>query len=111
VPSPSPPVRFDLPLGPDGGLDLRLRVSPGTGLVGGGRLGGPAPAPTTWRFATRFTVDWAAGMPRLCRGVYLLGLAPDTWRRPVRLPAPGQPERPDLCSVVLSVERQASERS
>lgn len=111
VPSPSPPVRFDLPLGPEGGLDLRLRVTPGTGLVdGGGRSGGPAPAPVAWRFATRFTVDWAAGMPRLCRGVYLLGLAPDTWRRPVRLPAPGQPERPDLCSIVLSVERQASEQ-
>lgn len=111
VPSPSPPVRFDLPLGPEGGLDLRLRVSPGSGLVGGGgRRGGPAPAPKPWRFATRFTVDWAAGLPRLCRGVYFLGLAPDTWREPVRLPAPGEPERPDLCSIVLSVERQAREQ-
>lgn len=104
APSPSPPCCFRLPLEPDGGLELRLRVKPGRGLVPRGAGRGKAPA-EDWRFATRFTVDWAAGQPRLHRGIYLLGLAPDTWRRPVLLPPPGGPERPDLCSVVLSVER------
>lgn len=103
APSPSPPCCFRLPLEPDGGLELRLRVVPGSGLAPR-RSAGKAPA-EAWRFGTRFTVDWAAGMPRLHRGIYLLGLAPDTWRRPVLLPPPGGPERPDLCSVVLSVER------
>jgi hypothetical protein len=80
-----------------------MRVAPGSGLVPR-RSAAKAPA-ADWRFATRFTVDWAAGRPRLHRGIYLLGLAPDTWRRPVLLPPPGGPERPDLCSVVLSVDR------
>jgi len=113
VPSPSPPNRFDLPLGHDGGLDLRLRVSPGRGLVGGGLRRGRSglAAPAEWRFATRFTVDTAAGMPRLCRGVYFLGLAPDVWRQPVLLPGPGEPERPDLCSIVISVEQSAGEQT
>ena len=109
VPSPSPPNRFDLPLGHDGGLDLRLRVSPGRGLVRGGVRRNGLAAPVAWRFATRFTVDTAAGLPRLCRGVYFLGLAPDVWRQPVLLPGPGEPERPDLCSIVISVERAAGE--
>lgn len=112
VPSPSPPVRFELPLDVDGGLDLRLRVTPGTGLQGAVRRGGrasAAPAARPWSSATRFTIDWAAGLPRLCRGVYLLGLAPGTWSTPVLLPGPGEPERPDLCSIVLSVERRVGE--
>lgn len=115
APSPSPPCCFRLPLEPDGGLELRLRVTPGSGLAPRrtavartAKTAKTAPA-EEWRFATRFTVDWAAGMPRLHRGIYFLGLAPDTWRRPVQLPAPGAPERPDLCSVVLSVERVETE--
>jgi hypothetical protein len=108
VPAPSPPCCFPLPLGPSGGLDLRLRVVPGSGLADRGRRpAGAAAAP--WSFATRFTVDWDRGMPRLCRGVYFLALAPGTWKAPVRLPAPGEPERPDLCSLVMSVERVEEE--
>jgi hypothetical protein len=104
VPHPSPPVCFRLPLEEDGGLELHLRVTPGRGLVPGGRSS-LRWQPRDWRFATRFTVDSERGMPRLLRGVYLLGLAPDTWREPILLPGPGEPQRPDLCSVVLTVER------
>lgn len=104
TPSPSPPCCFRLPLEADGGLDLKMRVVPGPGIAP--RRAAAAKSPVEpWLFATRFTVDWTADRPRLHRGVYLLGLAPGTWRRPVQLPPPGAPERPDLCSVVLSVER------
>jgi hypothetical protein len=116
--NPSPPVAFALPLGPTGGLELRLRVVPGASLgrpaAGGAGLGASAQpvrqqAGAPWRFETRFTVDWEPGRPRLRRGIYLLGLAPATWRRAVRLPGPGEPERMDLCSLVVSVEPLAGE--
>jgi hypothetical protein len=112
--NPSPPNRFVLPVGIDGGLDLRLRVVPGRWLAEAvGRpagLGGKGAAPAEeWRFATRFTVDWQEGVPRLLRGIYLLGMSPATWRRSDRLPLPGEPARPELVSLVLSVEPVADE--
>jgi hypothetical protein len=105
----SPPVCFIVPLEGDGGLDLRLTVRPGVDLAGGGLVAGRGGSlqAEPWNMATRFTVDWEAGLPRLKRGVYLLGLAPETWKRAVTLPGPEAPERMDLCSVVLSVDRWA----
>jgi hypothetical protein len=104
------PVGFTLPLELDGGLELSLSVvGGGIGTRVGGRLaqalGGAGGAPTVARqLATRFTVDWERGLPRLLRGIYLLGLAPGTWDQPVDLPAAGEPSRPDLLSLVLTVE-------
>lgn len=82
------PVEFPVPLRVDGGLELVLDV-----VRPGGRLD---------RFATAFTIDPAAGMPKIQRGVYLLGLGPDNWARPRRLTHPVA--RPEDLSVVVSFE-------
>ncbi|MCB1035751.1 MAG: hypothetical protein KDD47_18160 [Acidobacteria bacterium] len=102
-PAPAPPNRFRVPLGPTGGLDLRLRVSPGSGLAGDRGAGAP-PGGEAWSFATRFTVDWEESLPRLRRGIYFLGLTPITWEAPVHLPTGGSRSRPDLCSILLCVD-------
>ena len=103
------PLGFTLPLELDGGLELSLTVAVGETPIGrrlgqtlGGR-GGPPPA-VAHQLVTRFTVDWEPGLPRLQRGIFLLGLAPGTWDQPVALPAPGEPLRPELLSLVVAVE-------
>jgi hypothetical protein len=97
VPAASPPVAFPVPLGVDGRLQLVLTV----GTQQGGTV-------VTRRYRARFTVDWEEGLPKLQRGVYLLGLAP-VWEKEVTLPAPGERPRMELLSVVMSVERLAAQ--
>ena len=95
VPSASPPVGFPVPLGVDGRLLLVLTVTTRErGVL------------ATHRYRARFTVDWEEGIPKLQRGIYLLGLTP-VWEREVALPPPGGEPRMDLLSVAMSVERLA----
>lgn len=92
----SPPLRFTVPLGVDGGLRMFLRVTPARGL--GLKADGGYTA------ATEFTVDAQPGLPRLQRGHYLLGVLPGVWDRPRRLPAIDAKEAIELTSLVISVE-------
>ena len=92
----SPPIRFAVPLGVDGGLRMFLRVTPARGL--GLKADGGYTA------ATEFTVDAQPGLPRLQRGHYLLGILPGVWDRPRRLPAIDAKEAIELTSLVISVD-------
>lgn len=92
----SPPLRFEMPLGLDGGLRMFFQVTPATTL--GLKISNGYTA------ATQFTVDAEPGMPRLQRGHYLIGLLPGVWDRARRLPAIDAPEAVELTSLVVSVE-------
>ena len=108
VPNPAPPTRFVAPLGADGALDFLFEVTPAPNspLTRRPSLVTPAPGPVGGRFSTSFTVDWFAGRPRLQRGLYLFGLAPDTWSTERTLPTPkaGQARPVELISLMVSFE-------
>ena len=118
-PSKSPPNRFLVPLRDDGGLELVVEVFDGgpTALGQGaarvlrGRsrqapLAGSTGAPIgQTSLYTDFTVDWNAGRPKLQRGFYLLGLAPDAWSSARTLPDAGASPPPFArTSLVVSFE-------
>lgn len=88
------PVGFPVPLRVDGALDLVFEVAAVSGQTT--RL---------VRYATSFTVDPIAGLPKIQRGIYLLGLAADTWTqaRPLRRDRRGLANPRDL-SLVVSFE-------
>ena len=108
APDPAPPTRFLAPLGADGALDFLLEVTPAphSPLTRRPSLVVPSPGPVGGRFTASFTVDWFAGRPKLQRGVYLLGLAPDTWSTGRTLPMPkaGQGRPVELVSLMVSFE-------
>ncbi len=114
APDPAAPVRFTAPLGADGALDFLLESvpAPNSPLTRRPSLFSPAVAPAGGRFATSFTVDWFAGRPKLQRGVYLLGLAADTWSTERELPMPkaGQARPVELLSLMVSFEPLPLER-
>jgi len=89
--NPSPPVRFRFPLDWQAVPELVLRVQPKREA-----------APLLLR--TRFTLDAESGLPRLRRGVYLLGFAPGAWDREVRLAEVGRRAPAELFSVLVSME-------
>jgi hypothetical protein len=104
------PVRFPVPLRVDGALDLVFEVRPsdiskGTGSNGMRSVTGLSGSDRTVQYATSFTVDPIDGLPKIQRGIYLLGLAPDTWAQPGRLrrDAKGRANPRDL-SLVVSFE-------
>jgi hypothetical protein len=108
APNPSPPLRFVAPLDIDGGFRLRLDVVPATP---GRTLTRRSVAELTTQlpggaFVTDFTVDWYEGRPKLQRGVYLLGLAPGTWRTQRNLPVhrTGRQRPLELLSLILTIE-------
>jgi len=88
---PSPPVRFRFPLDWQAVPELVLRVQPKREA-----------APLLLR--TKFTLDAESGLPRLRRGVYLLGFAPGAWDREVRLAEVGRRAPAELFSVLVSME-------
>ncbi len=101
------PVRFVAPLGPTGDLDLLFEVDPAPNRKLARRpVVSPAPSPVGGRFTASFTVDWFAGRPRLQRGLYLLGMAPDTWAVERTLPtaSPGVSRPVELISLMISIE-------
>ena len=53
---------------------------------------------------TRFTFVDEPGIPRLQRGLYLLGTAPDVWRSPVSLQGLARTAPLELVSVLMSIE-------
>jgi hypothetical protein len=89
-------VSFPVPVLADGMLELMLETIWEPTQPGQPRL--------EQRYVARMTVDWLAGLPRLQRGIYLLGVGPETWTRGGRLPRPGELVRDDLCSLAISIE-------
>jgi hypothetical protein len=86
----SPPIHFRMEMGVTDGLAMKLRVQDKS---------------LRWRqYETRFTVDWTAGMPRLMRGIYLLGLDPGTWDDGGMLPPAGSTPDYSRRSVILTVD-------
>lgn len=89
--NPSPPIKFTFPLDWQALPEVELRIVPAGGLQ-----------PVTMR--TRFTFDDEPGLPRLQRGLYLLGTMPDVWRSSVSLPALARTAPVELVSVLMSVD-------
>lgn len=89
---------FVVPVGSS--LDLLMEI------IGRAREDGTAPESEVVRRAASFTPARAPERPRLRRGVYLLGLGPKTWARPVVLDPAAPP--PEHLSLVLSVDHVAS---
>jgi hypothetical protein len=88
---PSPPIRFTFPLDWQVLPEIEMRVVPAGGLP-----------PVFLR--TRFTLDDEPGRPRLQRGLYLIGTAPDVWRSSVSLQALVRTAPLELVSVLMSIE-------
>jgi hypothetical protein len=97
----APPVVQTVPVGPDGRLDLRLRLLPTA--LGARELGVPA---GLWQERlVSFTVDWQEGQPKLQRGAYLVGLTPQQpWDVSRVLPGEEEKAGAELRSIVLLVE-------
>jgi hypothetical protein len=93
APSPAARVSFELPSGTYGDVDFALDVIE----TQRGRT-------VKQRYLTRFTVDSTDGMPKLQRGVYLLGFAAATWDSPATLPAAGKKLQPELASLVVAFD-------
>jgi hypothetical protein len=110
VPMPAQRVRFNVPIGADGTLGLLLRVRRVLAGSSGAATAGAAPVVARAHSAA-LTVDWQDARPKLQRGVYLLGLGSDTWSRSARLPSPAERQRPELCSLAVSVEPLGEELS
>jgi hypothetical protein len=89
--NPSPPIRFTFPLDWEALPEIEIRVVPAGGL-----------API--RLRTRFTFDDEPERPRLQRGLYLLGTAPDVWQSSVRLQTVARTAPLELVSVLMSIE-------
>ncbi len=94
LPAENRSARVHLQLWPDwySDLSLRLRVVPAD----------PAAAPLL--LTATFTLADTAGLPRLLKGVYLLGLTPGIWETSADLPDdPGQLP-PEALSVLMTIE-------
>jgi len=87
---PSPPIQFRFPLDWQSLPQFVLRVRPAAG------------EPFVLR--TKFTLDNEPGRPRLRRGVYLFGTAPQVWDREVRVADLAKWAPAELASVLISVE-------
>jgi len=89
--NPSPPIRFTFPLDWQDLPEIEMRVVPAGGI-----------APVLLR--TRFTFDDEPGVPRLQRGLYLLGTTPDVLRSPVSVQGLARTAPLELVSVMMSIE-------
>jgi hypothetical protein len=89
-------VSFPVPVLADGLVEVMLETIWNPVRAGEPRL--------EQRYVTRLTADWLDGLPRLRRGIYLLGLGPTTWQRGTRLPRVNEAVRDDLCSLAISIE-------
>ena len=115
-PSESPPVRFLVPLRVDGGLEVVIDLFDGLPAGGASRAarvlrGGVRPAVAAApihraSLYADFTVDFERGRPKLQRGLYLLGLAPELWRAPWEMEsrAGGGRTPHERASLLVSVE-------
>jgi hypothetical protein len=89
--NPSPPIRFTFPLDWQDLPEIEMRVVPAGGLP-----------PVLLR--TRFTFDDEPDVPRLQRGLYLLGTAPDVLRSPISVQGLARTAPLELVSVMMSIE-------
>jgi hypothetical protein len=87
---PSPPVSFVFPLDWQELPVISMRVVPANGL------------PVT--MTTGFTLDDESGVPKLRRGLYLLGLAPHAWDNARRLGDLGRRAPASTFSVLVGFE-------
>jgi len=92
----SPPVSFVFPLDWYVYPEIEMKVVPATGG-----------APVT--LSSRFTLDDEPGLPRLRRGLYMLGLRPGNWRGEADLAKLGGATAADLFSLLLSLEPEGEE--
>jgi len=125
APSSGSPIRFTVPVERDAGLRFTLDViqverpvgrralghGGGVRPGGAGRAAGAASAAvgrSTWRQETVLSVGAEPGVPKLQRGVYLLGLSPNLWAQPADLPAGAFPDElpPSLVVAVEAVEEK-----
>lgn len=89
--NPSPPVSFTYP------LDWQALPEIGVRVV---KSGGAPPV----SLRTRFTFDDEMGMPKLQRGLYLLGTVPEVWRSPASIAALARTAPVELVSVLVSID-------
>ncbi|HVR98458.1 MAG TPA: hypothetical protein VMW27_17725 [Thermoanaerobaculia bacterium] len=90
--NPSPPVSFVFPLDWSVYPELSMKVR--------------YPGGETWTMSTRFTLDQESGLPRLHRGVYLLGFLPGAWEMEGELSRLAKSAPAELFSVLFSVESE-----
>lgn len=89
--NPSPPLRFGFEHAEESPLEVALAVQDAAGGVSS--------------FTTRFTIDSEPGMPRLRRGLYLLGLSPGMWASGVNLSSIATPRAAvRYASILMAVE-------
>jgi hypothetical protein len=93
--NPSPPISFRFPLDWEVLPELVMTVRPAQG------------EPAVLR--TRFTLDNESGMPRLRRGVYLLGFTPGAFTWDVPLKDVGRVAPAELFSVLMTVDSEPEE--
>lgn len=89
--NPSPPVSFTYPLDWNALPEIAVRVV---------QPGGAPPV----SLRARFTFDDEPGMPKLQRGLYLLGTAPDVWRSSASVAALARTAPVELVSVLVSID-------
>lgn len=90
-----------------GGLMLELTVQPGANGGAGHAIrdrSGAVRPPAVWRAASLATTG-PAELPRLRRGLYLLGVEGEAWDRVTILPPVPEPWRVETLSVVVTIER------
>lgn len=89
--NPSPPLRFGFEHAEESPLEVAIAVQDAVGGVA--------------NLATRFTIDSEPGMPRLRRGLYLLGLSPGTWTSGVNLASIAKPRAAvRYASILMAIE-------
>lgn len=93
--NPSPPISFQFPLDWEVLPELVMTVRPAQG------------APVVFR--TKFTLDDERGMPRLRRGVYLLGFTPGAWTWELPLKDVGRAAPAELFSVLMTIDSEPEE--
>jgi len=91
--NPSPPVSFVFPVDWYVYPGLAVRVVPANG-------GSPVV------MQVRFTLDDETGLPRLRRGVYLVGLVPDAWRDGMDLAELAAKAPASRLSLLLSIDSE-----
>jgi len=94
VPAEDRSARVSFVLWPDwySDLGLRMRVVP------------PGAGSKPRLLQTRFTLGNDQGRPRLLKGIYLLGLEPNTWEEDAELPDDAAQVPPERLSVLVTIE-------
>jgi len=109
APMVAAPIGFTAVLDPENGLTVQLKVRSGVNGSVARAIGGEASATrpaVVWR-ATSLVAAGLAEMPRLRQGLYLFGVAAESWERVTILPPVPELWRVENQSVVVTVARTA----